>query len=64
MSNGKAAKRLNALANSFRVSLRPLCTGMTQLHNINYSVLYWDLLVLHAFVSISLNFNTTTMLGS
>ena len=28
MSNGKAAKRLNALANSLRVSLRPLCSGM------------------------------------
>lgn len=26
MSNGKAAKRLNALANSLRVSLRPLCS--------------------------------------
>ncbi|KAJ7392629.1 von Willebrand factor A domain-containing protein 8 [Desmophyllum pertusum] len=26
MSNGKAAKRLNALANSFRVPLRPLCS--------------------------------------
>lgn len=28
MSNGKAAKRLNALANSFRVPLRQLCSGM------------------------------------
>ena len=27
MSNGKAAKRLNALANSLRVPLRPLCSG-------------------------------------
>lgn len=34
MSNGKAAKRLSSLANSFKVSLRPLCSGMTRLLNI------------------------------
>ena len=28
MSNGKATKRLNALANSFKVPLRQLCSGM------------------------------------
>lgn len=36
MSNGKATKRLNALANSFRVPLRQLCSGM---HNIGLAII-------------------------
>jgi len=37
MSNGKATKRLNALANSFRVPLRQLCSGMNS--NIGLAII-------------------------